>query len=113
MTVAAGTFQSFQSIGNREDLEDVIYNIAPTETPFLSMAAKTKATARLHEWQTDSLAAAATNQAIEGDDAVTSPAPPTVRVSNSCQFPQKPLGFSEPREAINKAGRKSELAYQL
>lgn len=113
MTVAAGTFQTFQSIGNREDLEDVIYNIAPTETPFMSMAAKTKATARLHEWQTDSLAAAASNQAIEGDDATNTTATPTARVTNYCQISQKTFGVSGTQEAINKAGRKSELAYQL
>jgi hypothetical protein len=113
MTVLTGTFQSFQSLGNREDLEDIIYNIAPTETPFLSMASKTKATARLHEWQTDSLASAGTNQAIEGDDAANTTAVPTVRVGNYCQISQKAFGVSGTQEAINKAGRKSELAYQL
>ena len=43
------TFQTYQSIGNREDLTDVIYNISPTDTPFMSSVGKTKATAVYHE----------------------------------------------------------------
>jgi len=49
MTVPAGTFQSFQAIGNREDLEDVIWDVSPTETPFATMVKKGKATATFHE----------------------------------------------------------------
>ena len=60
MAQPTNTFDTYDSIGEREDLSDVIYNISPTDTPFLSSAAKTKATAVLHEWQTDSLAAAVT-----------------------------------------------------
>lgn len=51
------TYQSYQAVGAREDLSDVIYNISPTETPFLNSVGKTKATAVYHEWQKDSLAA--------------------------------------------------------
>ncbi len=53
------TYQTYTAIGMREDLSDVIYNISPTDTPFMSSIGKTKATAVYHEWQTDSLAAAA------------------------------------------------------
>ena len=48
------TYQTYQSVGNREDLTDMIYDISPTETPFMSSIGKTKATATFHEWQTDS-----------------------------------------------------------
>ncbi len=58
MAQPTNTFDTYDSIGEREDLSDVIYNISPTDTPFLSSAAKVKASAVLHEWQTDSLAAA-------------------------------------------------------
>ena len=68
MAQPTNTFDTYDSVGEREDLSDVIYSISPTDTPFISSAAKTKATAVLHEWQTDSLAAAVTNNAvIEGD----------------------------------------------
>ena len=70
MAQPSETFDTYDSIGEREYLSDVIYNISPTDTPFLSSASKTQATAVLHEWQTDSLAAAVTNNAvIEGDEA--------------------------------------------
>ena len=57
------TFGTSTGIGLREDLTDVIYNISPTETPFMSTIGKNKATAVYHEWQTDTLAAATTANA--------------------------------------------------
>ncbi len=56
-------YNAHTAVGQREDLTDVIYNISPTETPFMSSIGKTKATAVYHEWQTDSLAAATTANA--------------------------------------------------
>jgi hypothetical protein len=61
-------FLTTAAIGNREDLADKIYNISPTTTPFQAATAKTKATATLHEWQTDVLAAAGANAVLQGDD---------------------------------------------
>ena len=110
---AAGTFKTYEAVGNREDLSDVIYNIAPTETPFVSMAARSTATLRAHEWQTDTLAAAAANVTAEGDDAAANTATPTVRVSNQCQILTKSVFVSGTQEAVNKAGRRSEMAYQV
>jgi len=61
------TYQTYTAIGMREDLSDVIYSISPTDVPFMSSIGKTKATAVLHEWQTDSLAAATLdNFTVEG-----------------------------------------------
>ena len=107
------TYQTFTAIGQREDLSDVIYNISPTETPFMSSVGKTKATAVLHEWQIDSLAAAATNAAVEGAAASDITVTPTTRVNNRTQISEKTIKISGTMEAINKAGRKSEKAYQL
>ena len=66
MAIVANTFQTYTAIGNREDLSDIIYNISPTDTPFMSSIGKEKATGVLHEWQTDALRAAGANQQIEG-----------------------------------------------
>ena len=66
MAVVTGTFKTYEAIGNREDLEDIIFDISPTETPFVSNIDRVDADAVLHEWQTDVLAAAATNQTLEG-----------------------------------------------
>jgi hypothetical protein len=108
------TFTAHTAIGQREDLTDIIYDISPTETPFMSSIGKTKATAVYHEWQTDSLAAATTaNAAIEGADASSATLAPTVRLGNYTQIIQKTVQVSGTLDTVNKAGRKSEKAYQL
>ncbi len=114
MAQPTNTFDTYDSIGEREDLSDVIYNISPTDTPFLSSAAKVKATAVLHEWQTDSLAAASTSNAvIEGDEATLDAVTATTRLSNSCQIMDKTVVITGTQEVVDKAGRASELAYQI
>jgi hypothetical protein len=108
------TFTAHSAIGQREDLTDIIYDISPTETPFMSSIGKTKATAVYHEWQTDSLAAATTaNAAVEGADATSATLSPTVRLGNYTQIIQKTVQVSGTLDTVNKAGRKSEKAYQL
>ena len=107
-------YNAHTAVGQREDLTDVIYNISPTETPFMSSIGKTKATAVYHEWQTDSLAAATTaNAAVEGADASDATLTPTIRLGNYTQILQKTIKVSGTLDTVNKAGRKSEKAYQL
>tara|TARA_R100001460_G_scaffold14002_2_gene31473 strand:- start:4540 stop:5487 length:948 start_codon:yes stop_codon:yes gene_type:complete len=107
------TYQTFQAVGEREDLIDVIYDISPTDTPFMSTVAKTSASNVYHEWQTDSLAAAASNAAVEGADASDATLSATTRVGNYTQISQKTIKVSGTLEQVDKAGRKSEKAYQL
>lgn len=107
------TYQTYTAIGQREDLTDVIYDISPTDTPFMSSIGKTKATATFHEWQTDALAAPALGGAVEGADASTMTASPTSRVGNRTQIFTKSVSVAGTLEAVDKAGRKSEKAYQL
>jgi len=107
-------YQTYQSKGNREDLTDMIYNISPTDTPFMSSIGKTSATAVYHEWQTDALAAATlSNAAVEGADATSATLAPTVRIGNRTQIVQKTVQIAGTEQTIDKAGRKSEKAYQL
>ena len=114
MAVPSNTYMRYTSIGVREDLSDVIYDISPTDTPIMSSIGKSKATNTLHEWQTDSLAAASTTNAlIEGDDAAAASLSPTVRLTNFTQIVGKTVQVSGTLEAVDKAGRKSEKAYQL
>lgn len=114
MAVPAGAFQTYSAIGNREDLENAIYMISPTETPFMTMAKRVSATNTLHEWQRDSLASANTaNAAIEGDDAANGTSTPTTRLKNYCQISTKYAVVSGTQNAVNSAGRKREMAYQL
>ena len=108
------TYQTYTSIGNREDLSDVIYSISPTDTPIMSSIGKTKATAVYHEWQTDSLAANTTaNALVEGATASDITVTPTSRLGNYTQIVGKTVMVSGTLEAVDKAGRKSEKAYQL
>jgi hypothetical protein len=113
MTAPTNTFLTTAAIGNREDLTDTIYRISPTQTPVLNMASKTKATNTLHEWQTQDLAAAASNAQAEGDNASAKTVTPTVRLNNRTQISTKTVIVSGTQQAMNPAGRKDELAYQL
>ena len=114
MSPPSGTFATYDSVGNREDLSDVIYNIAPTDTPFLSGIPTTTAIATKHEWQTDTLAAAsASNFVEEGLDAATDTAAATVRLDNRCCISDKVPRVTGTQNAIMKAGRGDELAYQI
>ena len=109
------TYQTYDSIGLREDLTDVIYDISPTDTPFMSGSARGSAKATLHEWQTDALEAVdGANAHIEGDDIDTFPAVvPTVRVANFLQISRKLVLISGTLDVVDKAGRATEMAYQL
>lgn len=113
MGAPAGTFLTTAAIGIREDLTDTIYRITPTFTPTLNMAAKTKATATLHEWQVQDLAAAAANAQAEGDDATAKTVTPTVRLTNRTQISTKTVIVSGSQQEVNSAGRKDEMAYQI
>jgi len=112
MAVPADTQLTYASVGNREDLIDMIYNVAPTDTPFLSGLKRTKASAIKHEWQTDTLATAANNKQLEGDDTAAEAVTATARLDNYCQISKKVFQISGTQEEVSKAGRKSEIAYQ-
>lgn len=114
MSIVTNTFTTYSAKGIRENLANIIYNISPEETPFQSNIGKDSVQNTLYEWQTDSLQAAATNAQLEGDDIGTyDPVTATVRMQNYCQISRKTVVLSATEEVVNKAGRKSELAYQL
>src|SRR6185369_3550790 len=112
MAMPTSSFASYQAVGNREDLSDMIYRIDPTDTPFMAAAAKEKATAVLHEWQTQALAAAASNAQLEGDDPTTNTTTPTTRLGARCQISYKVARVTGTQQAVEHAGRDNELAYQ-
>ena len=114
MAIVSNTFTTYSAKGIRENLSNIIYNISPEETPFQSNIGKDSVQNTLYEWQTDALQAAATNAQLEGDDIGTyDPVTATVRMQNYCQISRKTVVLSNTEEVVNKAGRKSELAYQL
>ena len=114
MAVPTDTTQTYQVVGRREDLTDVIHDVSPTETPFMSAIAKGTAANTFHEWQTDALAAASgTNKVIEGDDPGNDAITATVRLGNYTQLSDKVIQVSSTQRAANNAGRGDELSYQL
>jgi len=114
MAQPTNTFDTYDAKGIREDLADVIYSISPTETPFFSGVGKTAAASTKHEWQTDALASAvSTNAVIEGDEATMDASTATTRLFNYTQILDKTVTITGTQEAVNKAGRDSELAYQI
>ena len=115
MAIVANTFTRYSAVGIREDLSNVIYNISPEETPFISNIGRENVKNTYFEWQTDSLAAASdANAALEGDDVASFTAvSPTSRIGNYTQISTKNVVISGTLEALDKAGRRSELTYQL
>lgn len=114
MAVPSNTVQTFSRTNIREDLTNIISNISPTETPFMSNIGTGKAKQRLHEWQVDSLAAAdGDNKTIEGDNATNDTAPPSSRRNNYTQLMDKVVQVSSTSQAVDNAGYANELAYQV
>lgn len=113
MTVPSNTQVSYSTVGNREDLEDRIFMVSPTDTPFISSVDAVDANQPLHEWQIDALASAdSTNAVREGDDATTDAFSATTRLSNTCQISDKVVRVSGTQQSILSAGRRNELDYQ-
>lgn len=112
MAKLANSFDTYTAVGDRESLSDAIYRISPEETPFVSAIGKGKAEATFEEWQTDVLAAPANNKVVQGNESTPAALTPTVRLGNRTQISEKTYAITETQEAVNKAGRKSEVAYQ-
>jgi hypothetical protein len=112
MTQPTNTFDSYDANGIRESLEDVIYDVSPSETPFYSACKKVKATNTFHEWQTDALRAAAANAHVEGDDTTAEARTATSRLGNYTQIFKNAVVIPDTDEGLNKAGRAKEMAYQ-
>jgi hypothetical protein len=115
MAIVANTYLRYDAKGLRESLHDFIYDVSPEDTPFLSAAGRGDAVQTLEEWQTDALASADTaNAQLEGDDVSSfSAITPTARVGNYTQISRKTFLISETEEVVDKAGRRSEMAYQV
>ena len=105
--------KTYDTTGIREDLADIIYNISPTETPFMSGVGKNKATNTSHQWQTDSLGAVAANAKAEGASISYGTLSSSTKLTNYTQISSKAVQVSATDDAVNLAGRNTELAYQV
>ena len=113
MAQPTNTFDSYDAVGIREDLENVIYDVSPEETPFYTTCKKVTATNTYHEWQTDALRASGANAHIEGDATTAEARTATTRLGNYCQIFKNAVVVPDTDKGLDKAGRASEMAYQV
>jgi hypothetical protein len=104
---------TYDAIGNREDLLNVITNIAPLETPMFSSFGRSKAKAVTHDWLTDTLAPATTNAKIEGANYNFAARGVRTRLSNYTQIFQTPVEVSDTQREVDTAGIEDEFSYQM
>jgi len=113
MAQPTNTFDSYDAVGIREDLSDIIYDVSPEETPFYSKCKKLKASNTYHEWQTDTLRASAANAHVEGDEITANARTATTRQGNYTQIFVDAVSVPDTDSGLRKAGRASEIAYQM
>lgn len=114
MATPTAVMQTYNQVGIREDLEDIIYNISPMDTIAYTRFERMSASNTRHDWQTDALAAPnADNAYIEGDDFSGQVRSATTKLFNYTQISRKDVVTSRTANKVNTAGRKQELAYQL
>lgn len=114
MAQVTGAFSTYQSIGNREDLSNGIYNIDPFDTPVMSMAGRRNVKERSFDWQSEHLPLVDPNNAqIEGFQLTATTGQPTVRLTNTTQISKRDATVTGSQESAVKAGRGSEMAHQL
>ena len=113
MAQPTNTFDSYDAVGIREDLSDVITNVSPEETPFHTKCRKTTAKNTLVEWQTDALRSSAANAHIEGDETTANAMTASSRLNNRTQIFKNAVTVPDTDEGLDKAGRQREMAYQV
>ena len=114
MALVTNAVTTYGVTTNREDLVDQVYRISPSDTPFMSMVPRVKATAVLHEWSTQDLSAInTTNARLEGDALTRSSATNPVRRQNYCQISSKDATVTGTQRAVNPAGISDMMAYQM
>ena len=106
-------FRTYDQVGEKEDISDVISNISPTTTPFQSLLKTERVNNNLYQWQEDALAAVASNAQLEGFTASDVALTATTMRQNYTQIMSKTINISATADAVSTYGRAKETAYQL
>ena len=104
---------TYEAVGNKLDMSDIITNISPEDTPLFSRIARTRATAVTHEWLEDSLGEPRTNKHPEGYTYTTEAVTPRTRLNNYTQIMHRGIHVTQTQEVVLKYGLRSETAYQM
>ena len=107
------TYQTYQEVGIKENISDVITNISPKKTPFMSSIGTEKVHQPIYQWQEDSLRAVSATTQVEGADASEITAVPTVMRSNYTAIFSEAVKVSGTTQSTQAYGRAKELAYQM
>jgi|TARA_B100000035_G_scaffold313537_1_gene327488 hypothetical protein len=113
MAKVTNAFDTYSAQADREALSNVIYNISPQQTPFMSSIGKNNVKNVVFDWQTESLPTASGAGQLEGFELSRSAATATTRVSNVCQISSRDATVSGSQESSDPAGKRSEMAHQL
>lgn len=114
MAAITNVYTTGSAIGQREDLTDRIHRVDVEDTPFMSNVGTTTAKAVTHEWQTRQLDNVNTSNAKpEGQATSRQASTNNARYGNLCQISEKNATVSGTLEAVDKAGRDSEMALQM
>ena len=115
MAKVTNAFDTYSATSDREQLSDVIYNISPQATPFMSAIGKNSIKNVVFDWQTETLPTVDAAGELEGFrlDGDTSASTATTRVSNVAMISSRDATVSGSQQASDPAGKKSEMAHQL
>jgi hypothetical protein len=107
------TYQTFQQVGIKENISEIITNLTPTKTPFQTNIGTEKVHNVLFQWQEDSLRTANANAQVEGADVSFITAVPTVMRNNVTQILTEAVVVSDTADTVTTYGRAKEMAYQM
>lgn len=114
MAAITNVYTTASAVGIREDLTDRIHRVDVEDTPFMSSVGTTTSMNTTHEWQTRALNSVDTDNAKpEGQSTIRAASTSNVRLNNLCQISEKNATVSGTMEAVDKAGRDSEMAIQM
>jgi len=113
MAKVTNAFDTYSATSDREQLSDVIYNISPQATPFMSAIGKNSIKNVVFDWQTETLPTASGAGQLEGFELSRAAATATSRVSNVAQISSRDATVTGSQQASDPAGKKSEMAHQL
>lgn len=113
MAVVSGQIKDANVNGKPRDLSKLIFDVSPTDTPFLTMCGRTTASQTLHEWQTDALTAPGANAQKEGIDVTTFAGSNTTELSNKTQILMKAVSVSGTAQAVVQNGVSGQYTHQM
>jgi len=113
MAKVTNAFDTYSATSDREDLSNIIYNISPMQTPFMSSIGKRSIKNVVFDWQTEVLATPVATGELEGFELSRSASVATTRVSNVAMISKRDATVSGSQESSDPAGKRSEMAHQL